>query len=151
MIHNEAMSENLVDDFKNLIPFVGGSFDIDWTPKNADYYNSDNPMTMNIGQGKLIVDCHLIGGLVSEFHVGVLGVFEIYAFGDAHASQTVEVEDIGGSVNNVRKFNYYPMLHVGLYNMNPVTIRAPIINISYQNSYKITYCGDFDLLVLRVA
>lgn len=52
MIHNEAMSENLVDDFKNLIPFVGGS--VKWDVrmgKSIRSCDASNPLSLNVGEG----------------------------------------------------------------------------------------------------
>ena len=52
MIHNEAMNENLVDNFKNLIPFVGGN--VKWDirmGKSIRSCDASNPLSLNVGEG----------------------------------------------------------------------------------------------------
>ena len=153
MIHNEVMSENLVDDFKNLIPFFGGGFDIDWKNKQpASYYNSSNPMTMDVNHGKLIVDCHLTNGQASQFSISK-GVYILHALADGNA------DNVASSDNNVSmddKFRVYPALLVVFDEIMNFIFEAPIIScggLSSQYSARrlYLYCSDFNILVLRVA
>lgn len=153
MIHNEAMSENLVDNFKNLIPFVGGGFEIDWEDRQpASHYTSSNPMSMDVNHGKLIVDCHLDNGTASQFSISK-GIYILYTLADADAdsvgllSSTMSMED---------KFRVYPALHVVFDEITNLIFEAPIISLSWGSGtmggkYTHLYCRDFELLVLRVA
>lgn len=154
MSYRHGMSENLVDNFKNLIPFVGGGFEIDWEDRQpASYYTSSNPMSMDVNHGKLIVDCHLTGGTASQFSIS-RGVYILYTLADADADN---LGLVSSSVSMEDKFRAYPALHVVFDEITNLIFEAPIISLSWAfgqyggGNYTHLYCCDFELLVLRVA
>lgn len=148
MRHDWAMSENLVDDYKNLIPFTIPDirqFDITWNspyPLYEDAFDAqENPVNLNVNQGTITSYLNFGQTRYAGFNPGI---YLISAF--AHANNTV-LTNTGNDDCAV----YPTLLTPSGSGVNLYQLSSPLIHIMYTGTTQYVVMEKNVFLILRVA